>query len=465
MRRTCRHVIDTCALCNLLKARMRHAHRHYRPKLFCTPRTSYGADYYGVKQNKEGYNNILGIIDLSNGHLTLTPVKERSGGTTAHIVFTEIIVRKGVPLLFHSDAAKEFLGKAMGALSATLGIKQTNTLAHNPKGNAKMERVWSFVGRCLQSMTPEQYANFHKYVPTMSHVWNTTPDSDTDITPFEAEHGMPCRSIAESVLENPPPEGLPANADDLRAIATSVHAFIEQINNVKAVETALTAIRLNADGSSKITFRVGDSVGFYLPPSQEAAQSMHKKKKHILQYSGPGEITEALSPTSFKIHYKGRNYFRNVMHITKYKSPNEVPPSLQIVHDTTVSVGSHVAVMDNDTDTRYHIAKVTDINDQTTTLHYMATKGSQLRSAVWTYLYHHPGSGQVVPHQPQTIARAWTRFEGRIRTQPMNDSLIIMANVGFTDRMRINAASRNILNRLSQRHHILGPGRNSTWVP
>ena len=171
----------------------------------------------------------------------------------------------------------------MGALSATLlGIKQTNTLAHNPKGNAKMERVWAFVGRCLQSMTPEQYANFHKYAPTMAHVWNTTPDSDTNITPFEAEHGMKCRSIAESVLENPPPEGLPANADDLRAIATSVHAFVEQINNVKAVEKALTAIRLNADGSSKITFQVGDNVAFYLPPSQEAAQAMNKKKKHIL---------------------------------------------------------------------------------------------------------------------------------------------------------------------------------------
>ena len=207
MRRTCRHVVDQCALCNLLKARMRHAHRHYRPRLFCTPRTSYGADYYGVKQNKQGYNNILGIIDLANGHLVLQAVKARTGANTAHVIFNEIIARKGVPLLFHSDAAREFVSTAMKSLCATLGIVQTNTLAHNPKGNAKIERVWAFVGRCLQSMTPEVYAQFHKYTGIIAHVWNTVPDSDTNITPFEAEHGMKCRSVAESILQNPPQKG------------------------------------------------------------------------------------------------------------------------------------------------------------------------------------------------------------------------------------------------------------------
>ena len=87
-------------------------------------------------------------------------------------------------------------------------------------------------------MNKKQYAEFHKYVPIMAHVWNTVPDSETGITPFQAEHGMPCRSIAESILEHPPAEGLPATASDLRSIAVSVHAFNEHISNVKAVEKA-----------------------------------------------------------------------------------------------------------------------------------------------------------------------------------------------------------------------------------
>ena len=111
-------------------------------------------------------------------------------------------------------------------------------------------------------MTAAQYAEFHRYVPIMAHVWNTTPDSETGITPFEAEHGMPCRSIAESILQNPPSEGLPASADDLKSIAVSVRAFMEHITNVKAVEKAQTAIRLNAAGNSKIDYNIGDQVGF-----------------------------------------------------------------------------------------------------------------------------------------------------------------------------------------------------------
>ena len=75
MRQTCKHVTEMCALCNLLKARKRLTHKHFRPKLFCTPRTAYGADYYSVVQNKQVYNNILGIIDLADGHLVLAPVK------------------------------------------------------------------------------------------------------------------------------------------------------------------------------------------------------------------------------------------------------------------------------------------------------------------------------------------------------------------------------------------------------
>ena len=108
------------------------------------------------------------------------------------------------------------------------------------------------------------------YLPIIAHVWNTTPDSDTNITPFEAEHGMKCRSVAEAILQNPPQQGLPAAANDLRAISVSVNAFTEKINNVKA----LAALKLNENGTSKVTFSVGDQVGFYLPPNQETMKGM-----------------------------------------------------------------------------------------------------------------------------------------------------------------------------------------------
>ena len=274
---------------------------------------------------------------------------------------------------------------------------------------------------------------------------------------------MKCVSVAESILQEPPAEGLPATADDLRTIATSVAAFIEVLTNVKAVEKAQAAIKLNANGTSRITYELGDQVSFYLPPDDKTVKKMNKKRKHILQYSGPGTIVESLSPngTSFKILYKGTHYNRNVMHLRKYKAHDEVPAELQVIVDTTVCVGSYVAAMDSEADTHYHIAQVLDINDQTTNLHYMGTKSHNLRQAVWSKLHHHPGSALVVFNQPENLVRNWTRYTGRIATKHHEDSLIVMANVGFTDTMRINAASRKILSRLPLAHHVM----THTWNP
>lgn len=463
MYQKCKQVIDDCALCNLLKARRKHAHKHFRAKLHCTPRTSYGADYYGVKKNKLGYNNILGIIDLATGNLVLNAVQNRTAANTAHTLLYDIVVRKGIPLRFHSDAAKEFLSTAMSTLQSLLGITKSSTLAHNPKGNAKIERVWQFVGSALRAMTPAQYEQFHLYMPILAHVWNCTPDSDTKITPFEAEHGMPCRSVAESLLQEPPTEGLPASADDLRTIATAASAFNEIISNIKATERANAANKLNAYGQPLSEFSIGDRVTFYLPPSQQEAERMGKNPKHMLQYQGPGVITESLSNnnTSFAIKYNNRTYKRNIMHMSKYTSTKNVPAKLQMYIDNSHNVGSFVAVKDQLDDTNYHLAKILSVDEHTTTVHYYATYGTRLRSATWKPLYQLPHTNQIVMKKPETINRDHVQWTGTIDTQPTGEGLIILANIGMTPTRKIGSRSRKILTTMNDlSHHIL----TDTWM-
>ena len=449
MYQKCKAVVDNCALCNLLKARRRLAHKHFRAKLHCTPRTSYGADYYSVRKNKLGYDNILGIIDLATGNLVLKAVKGRTAANTAHTLFYDVIVHKGIPLRFHSDAAKEFLSTAMSTIQKLLGIRKTSTLAHNPKSNAKIERVWEFVGRALRAMPAEQYAQFHLYI---AHVWNTTPDSDTNITPFEAEHGMTCRSIAESLVQNPPTDGLPADASDLRTIATAASAFNEIISNIKAYERANAANKLNAYGQPRSDFAVGDKVTFYLPPNQKEALRMKKNPKHMLQYQGPGIITEALSEnnTSFAIQCNNRTYRRNIMHMSKYTSNQPVQANLQMYVDNSHNVGGFVAVLDNEDDSHYHIAQILSVDEHTTTVHYYATYGRRLRSATWKPLYQQPHTNQIVMDKPNTINRNHTQWTGTIDTLPTGEGLIILANLGMTPNMKIDSRARKILRTMTK---------------
>jgi len=233
------------------------------------------------------------------------------------------------------------------------------------------------------------------------------------------------------------------------------------MNNVKAVEKAQTAIRLNADGTSRIQYRIGDKVGFYLPPSDEAARAMGKKKKHLLQFVGPGEIVEVLSPnhTAFKIRYQGRHYQRNVMHLSKYTSPDEVPGDIQIALDPTVTVGSFVAVLDSSGDRHYHVAKVTDVTDTNVFVHYYGTRSRKLRGAKYMPMYHHPGTNQVVQHDVQNYTRNWTKVTGDVKTGPDDDPLVILANLGLTETMRLTASTQRLLKRTKLRHHVFG----QTW--
>ena len=64
--------------------------------------------------------------------------------------------------------------------------------------------------------------------------------------------------------------------------------------------------------------------------------------------------------------------------------------------------------------------------------------------------------------QPDTINRNHTLFTGDIDTRPLDDSLIILTNIGMTDLMKIDARTRRILATKRQyKHHRLG----HTWTP
>ena len=221
-------------------------------------------------------------------------------------------------------------------------------------------------------------------------------------------------------------------------------------------------MRLNEKGFSKHSYEIGDRVTFFLPPSQEQAQRLGKHPKHLLQYAGPGELVQQLSPngTAWKMRWNGRTYNRNVMHMTPYTPDTVVQEEQRFIQDNSVTVGSYVAVLDDTDDDNYHIAQVIEMTDDLTTLHYMGTGSKNLRSAVWKYMYHDAIKGVGYKYYDQrTMDRDWKRLTGNIETRPIEDSLIILPNIGFTDQMRLSKDTISILKDYPQKHHIF----KHTW--
>jgi hypothetical protein len=183
---------------------------------------------------------------------------------------------------------------------------------------------------------------------------------------------------------------------------------------------------------------------------------MGKNPKHMLQYAGPGELSRSLSNngTAWRITWNGSHYNRNVMHLNPYAPDAVVEEEQRAVQDNSVTVHSYVAVLDDTDDTNYHVAQVIDFTDDLTTLHYLATGSKTLRSAVWKYMYHSPTGVGYKYFDPNTMTRDHKRLTGTIDTRPIEDSLIILPNLGFNNEMRLSKDTQKILKTFPQQHHV-----------
>ena len=310
-------------------------------------------------------------------------------------------------------------------------------------------------------MSKAQYANFHLYMPIISHVWNSLPNSTTGISPFEAEHGMKPRSIAESLTEIAPTEGLPATATDLATIATSVTAFTKIAAEVQALQKVRTANKLNANGTSKHTYKIGDQVAFFIPPTEEEANKANRKAKHLMQFKGPATIVASLSKnnTTFRLSFKGRNYDRQVLNMSPYRSDDQ-PQLYRLTDDTTVTIGSLIAVKDESEHTQYHLGQVLEIVDNNAKIWYYATTTRHTQGK-WRPLYGtYENDTSVTFNKPLPVDEGTMRYTGLINLNiEEDDTLVVMPNIALTKSGALNASSKKRLAESGLTHHV----RGETW--
>ena len=197
----------------------------------------------------------------------------------------------------------------------------------------------------------------------MEHVWNTTFHSVIQCTPFEAAHGIKARSAVDSLAEETGVINTDLmTRDGLDAMRETVRAFEQQIQNTRQ-EAASNNAQQMTKGPKK-TFKVGQEVSFFIPPSEKEAKEMGRKRGHLLQYRGPAFVVKQLSDTSYQIEYEGRTYFRCFSELRPYRS-DKLPMDLPIanhVHmqESRIILGNYVALCDTDDpeDTLFHLCKV-----------------------------------------------------------------------------------------------------------
>ena len=85
---------------------------------------------------------------------------------------------------------------------------------------------------------------------------------------------------------------------------------------------------------------------------------------------------------------------------------------------------------------------------------YLGTKSTHLRSDIWKHMYHRSDGNGLQFYKSNTITRDHRTLSGSIDTRPIEDSLIVLPNVAFTDRMRLTRDTPQILRTLPFKHHV-----------
>ena len=286
----------------------------------------------------------------------------------------------------------------------------------------------------------------------MEHAWETTPNSQ-GITPFELEHGMPCRPLSTIFSYQHTQNFHEPSTDELSAITASTKAFSQIAHNYQKLLAEDRAKLLNQKGTFK-TFKVGDQVSFYIPPSEQEAKAAGRKPKHLVQFRGPATITKSESSTNsaFKIQYQGRSYYRSVINLNHYKS-QDISNLREPEIDTDIIINDFVAMCDEEDDphdNKYHICKVLDVNEDNIKVWYYGTQSKNIKSAKWRPIY--VINQKYSFEKPRSIRRSEMRLTNVVYKDKIYLSKIQLTPKGLT----IARKSLKQLSRLKLVHHKLG---------
>ena len=238
----------------------------------------------------------------------------------------------------------------------------------------------------------------------------------------------------------------------------SAKALNQIANQHKLLSAKEAADILNSKGT-KYTYKVGDKVAFYYPPTQKEAKTRGRKVKHLLQFRGPAEIVKVLSSSNsaFRIKYNDKFYNRSVINLRPYKA-QDVYDFDEPDDDDFIKVGQKVAVIDNLSDqvnnSRIHIAEVIDVTDDEVEVWYMMTFSNNIKTAKWKFVYAE-SSGKLTTRIPTHIARNESRL-----TSKLDDELFMLKDIKLTKNNSISTASIRALRKKSLTHHVAG----KTWA-
>ena len=232
----CLDFVRTCTVCQQRLSRPLHKVEQAFIPTPSTPFSVIHVDHKGpLPMRRSGstkYNNILVVTCALTRFTLLIPVESTTAEETLRVLVGRVFCVFGHPAVIVSDNGPAFAANLTAEAAKFFGYRHVHIMPYNAQANGVAEASVKRIKLLLDRHT-EGYADWHKSLPWMQHMLNTTTHTSTGVSPYVALFGREPDGIEK--LENPALYPTPSDGNEylkeLKPRLTKLHAQLKQASD------------------------------------------------------------------------------------------------------------------------------------------------------------------------------------------------------------------------------------------
>ena len=267
-----------------------------------------------------GYHAILVIIDTFTKWAEAIPLTSTKVEHIARAFLNTWICRQSVPSQLHSDrGANLATGKIIQEVYKMLSITKTMNCSYRPQTDGHVERVIGTLKNLLWKYCQENPTNWLNCLNQVMFAYRTTIHSTTGYSPYFLDKGrlprLPLDIVMGTDVKSSLGEDGTKSAYDLYTKLQETYKFVNE--NIKGHQ--ISSKKRYDEKANVKHFDVGSWVYVYKPTPPGCTY-----KKFYDNYRGPFQITEKLTPHTYKIvldRTKGTSDIVHMEHLKQAQQP------------------------------------------------------------------------------------------------------------------------------------------------
>uniref|UniRef100_A0A8C8SVT0 Integrase catalytic domain-containing protein n=1 Tax=Pelusios castaneus TaxID=367368 RepID=A0A8C8SVT0_9SAUR len=141
-------------------------------------------DFLSLEVDRKNMGNILVVTDHFTRYAQAYPTCDQKATTVARVLWEKYFSVYGFLARIHSDQGWDFESHLLREVPRMAGIKKSRTTPYHPQGDPQPERFNRTLLDMLETLRPEQTANWSQHVAFLVHAYNSTKNDAICVTPY-----------------------------------------------------------------------------------------------------------------------------------------------------------------------------------------------------------------------------------------------------------------------------------------